>query len=60
MNNAVIGNDVTIGANSVVHGTIEGDGLTIAGVPARIIDRENRDVGLVKGYDPNRRDINWD
>jgi len=51
LNDSSVGNNVIIGANSVVHGHIEGDGITIAGVPARIIDYSPREGRIIRGFD---------
>ena len=44
-----IGNNCVIGANSVVTKSFEGDGLTIAGVPAKIIAEGGSGDRVIKG-----------
>jgi serine O-acetyltransferase len=51
LDNAVVGNDVAIGANAVVHGEFTKDGVTIGGVPARIIKETFSQYDYIKGYD---------
>jgi serine O-acetyltransferase len=51
LNDAVVGNNVAIGANAVVHGEFAEDGVTLAGVPARIINDRFPDSIIIKGYD---------
>lgn len=50
LGNVKIGNNVAIGANSVVNKTIEGDNITIAGVPAKKI----KDTGSLE-WNKNKR-----
>lgn len=45
---ARIGDDCAIGANAVVNGLVAGDGLVIAGVPARVISQKGS-KGLIMG-----------
>ena len=52
LENAVVGNDIAIGANAVVHGEFIKEGVTIAGVPARVIKETNSRSDRVKGFDP--------
>lgn len=47
----VIGNDCVIGANAVVTKSFLENGITIAGVPARIISRQGSEERLVRGTD---------
>ncbi len=51
LNDAVVGNNVAIGANAVVHGEFKEDGVTLAGVPARVISNKFPDSKIIKGYD---------
>jgi serine O-acetyltransferase len=51
LDNAVVGNDVAIGANAVVHGEFIKDGVTLGGVPARIINETSSQSDYIKGYD---------
>ena len=44
-----IGNDCTIGANAVVTRSFEGNGLTLAGVPARVIAEGGTGERVLKG-----------
>ena len=44
-----IGNDVAIGANAVVHTNVE-DHVTVAGVPARVINTNGSNGLLIKGW----------
>lgn len=44
-----IGNDCTIGANAVVTRSFEGDGLTLAGVPAKVIAEGGTGERVLKG-----------
>lgn len=44
-----LGNDVTVGANAVVHRSWEGDGVTLVGVPARPV--ASREESLLVGDD---------
>jgi serine O-acetyltransferase len=44
-----LGNNCTIGANAVVTRSIEGDGLTLAGVPARVIAEGGEGERVLKG-----------
>jgi serine O-acetyltransferase len=44
-----IGNNCVIGANSVVTKSFEADGLTIAGVPAKIIRTNGTGERVIKG-----------
>lgn len=44
---ARIGDDCAIGANAVVNGLVAGDGVTIAGVPARVISQKGS-KGLIR------------
>ena len=44
-----IGNDIAIGANSVVTKSFETDGITIAGVPAKQISENNSHSNLAPG-----------
>ncbi len=46
-----IGNNCVIGANSVVTKSFEGDGLTIAGVPAKVIAEGGLGERVIKGAD---------
>ena len=46
-----IGNNCVIGANAVVTKSFEEDGLTIAGVPAKVIARNGTGERVIKGAD---------
>lgn len=54
LNDAVVGNNIAIGANSVVRGIFIEEGVTLAGVPARVISDRFPEVKIIKGYDMAR------
>lgn len=49
---AQFGNDCAIGANAVVNGLVAGDGVTIAGMPARVVS-DKGSKGLIRRATPH-------
>lgn len=46
----VIGSNVAIGANSVVNRSFPGGGVSLGGIPAKVISNKGSEGLLVKGY----------
>ena len=46
----VLGNEIMVGANAVVTKSFEQDGITIAGVPAKIISYKGKSITRTEKY----------